>query len=86
MSEKVVNSDSIVKSESVFVDAVGKRLPVKFSREMFAPFLTAKQQLNLKLRVVCLLAKPLCSLSYGNITLLERDLDIEGYQVSDLIS
>ena len=47
---------------------------------------TAKHQLNLNLRVVCLLAKSLWSLSYGNITLLESDHDIAGYQVSDLIS
>ena len=44
---------------------------------------TAKYQLNLKLRVVCLLAKPLWSLYYGNTTLLESDHDIVGYQVSD---
>ena len=49
-------------------------------------FPTAKHQLTLKLRVVCLLAKPLCSLSHGNITLLKSDHDIVGYQVSDLIS
>ena len=49
-------------------------------------FSTAKHQLKLKLRVVSLLAKPLCSLSYDNITLLESDHDVVGYQVSDLIS
>ena len=59
---------------------------LSFRGKVFAPFLTAKHQLNLKLQVVCLLAKPLCSLSYGNITLLESDHDIKGYQVSDLIS
>ena len=58
---------------------------LSFRGNVFAAFLTAKYQLNLKLRVVCLLAIPLCSLSYGNITLLESDHDIEGYQVSDLI-
>ena len=46
----------------------------------------ANHQLNLELRVVSLLAKPLGSLLYGNITLLESDHDIVGYQVSDLIS
>ena len=76
----MVTLTPLFQSESVFVDVVGKRLPVKFSRESFCPFLDHKTP------VVCLLAKPLCSLSYGNITLLESDHDIEGYQVSDLIS
>ena len=72
---------------SVLVDAVGERLPVQFWWERFLCLCsTVKHQLNLKLPVVCLLVKPLCSLSYGNITSLERDHDIVGYQVSDLIS
>ena len=71
----------------VLVDAVGERLPVQFWRERFLCLCSAvKHQLNLILPVVCLLVKPLCSLSNGNITSLERDHDIVGYQVSDLIS
>ena len=31
------------------------------------------------------MAKPLCSLSYSKITLLESDHDVVGYPVSDLI-
>ena len=49
-------------------------------------FSTAKHKLNLKLRVVCLLAKPFCSLSYGSITLLESDHDIVGYKLIELAS
>ena len=61
---------------------------------VFAPFSTAKHHLNLKLRVVCLLGKPLCSLSYAKHYftwkwpwyrgISGQWLDIVGYQDSRL--
>ena len=65
---------------------VSTQLASVFQFSFLRLFSTTKHQLNFKLRVVCLLTKPLCSLSHGDITLLESDHDIVGYQVSGLIS